>query len=244
MKSRPVHYLLLIFIFLYSNTANAQNVVNGDSTNVNRVKVFNPSNTKDFFYASDNYKLAVKLNPILILFGEIPVYFEHRLGEKLSGEMAVGVTLRNYYLDIADNDNSSNTSEVIDNDKFGYSFRAALKFYPSSAEEPILGYYFAPEIMTRMYYRSFQYKQGFVPAAASSDTYNLKKIQTDFKILFGYQDYLDANILIDYYLGFGIRNVNMEESNSDINSPKYGDIGTKRSRTPVFTAGVKLGFAF
>ena len=41
-------------------------------------------------------KNVLKINPLLFLRGEIPLYYERALSHRLSAEIAVGVTFRNY----------------------------------------------------------------------------------------------------------------------------------------------------
>jgi hypothetical protein len=44
----------------------------------------------------DCVKSALKINPLLFLRGEVPVYYERALSSRLSAEFGVGLTFRNY----------------------------------------------------------------------------------------------------------------------------------------------------
>ena len=46
--------------------------------------------------SSASSPLKVKINPLLYFRGELPVYFEHAISQRVSMEIAVGITLRNY----------------------------------------------------------------------------------------------------------------------------------------------------
>ena len=48
------------------------------------------------FDTVDCVKNVIKLNPLLFFRGEVPIYFERALTPRLSLEIAVGVTTRNY----------------------------------------------------------------------------------------------------------------------------------------------------
>lgn len=229
--------LLAVTMLALGSTVCAQQVLKVDTSNTARVRIFNSD--QYFSPVSDQYKHAIKINPLLIAFGDIPVYYEHRISTKLSLEGSLGLTMRNYMAALTDDDMLREKDQNLST--FGYSTRIALRFYPSSSDDAIIGYYFAPEIMYRKYNNTVnEFDNGI-----STTTVDLKKTQMDYKLIFGYQDYFDNNILIDYYLGVGVRKIYEEKGSYDYNSSLNNlEIEKVSGYVPAATLGVKLGFGF
>ena len=227
MKLTKLPLLFLVTVFFFSNASYSQ-VFKADTSNSTKVSVFNaPNENYQFETATNqNYKYAVKINPLLVLSGDIPFYFEYKLTKRLSAEVGVGPTIRNFWLEAFQDEFYAATP--INSNKIGRSLRASLRFYPSSTDEAISGYYFAPEIMLRRFYSE----------------YVLETNQTDFKMVFGYQDSFDSNLIIDYYVGFGLRTSDKEEVDYESNSATYLKVIGLEEVNPTFTLGLKLGFGF
>ncbi|RZL34304.1 MAG: hypothetical protein EOP00_31830 [Pedobacter sp.] len=99
-----------------------------------------------------NQKNAIKLNPILALNGDLPIYFERVISDKISFEIGAGPTVQNFVQNFLDND----MEEVQDLDdertySYGYSFMADLRFYPADNSYALDGFYFSPEFRHRLY---------------------------------------------------------------------------------------------
>ncbi len=235
--------LLLVLIFVTVNTRTYSQVFKADTSNSTRVSIFNaPSDAYQFETANnEDYKYAVKINPLLILSGDIPFYFEYKLTKKLSAEVAAGPTIRNFWLEAFNEDLYG--SAPVNSNKIGRSLRAALRFYPSNSDEAIVGYYFAPEIMIRRFYSGTQFNDYSTNPTTLRD-YVLETNQTDFKMVFGYQDSFDSNLIIDYYVGFGLRNSEKDVVDYDSNSTTYLSVSKEKGVNPTFTLGLKLGFGF
>lgn len=242
MKKYKVLILLTIVFTAFQINAYSQ-VFKADTSNSTRVSVFNaPADNYQFETANtEDYKYAVKINPLLILSGDIPFYFEYKLTKKLSAEVAVGPTIRNFWLEALNDEYYSATP--INSNKIGRSLRAALRFYPSSTDEAIVGYYFAPEIMIRRFYSGSQFSDYSTNPTTYRD-FILESNQTDFKMIFGYQDSFDSNLIIDYYIGFGLRSSEYETVNDDSGSATYLTVDKVKGVNPTFTLGLKLGFGF
>lgn len=242
MKLTKLSLLFLVTVFFFSNASYSQ-VFKADTSNSTKVSVFNaPNENYQFETATNqNYKYAVKINPLLVLSGDIPFYFEYKLTKRLSAEVGVGPTIRNFWLEAFQDEFYAATP--INSNKIGRSLRASLRFYPSSTDEAISGYYFAPEIMLRRFYSGVQFND-YNTNPTTLREYVLETNQTDFKMVFGYQDSFDSNLIIDYYVGFGLRTSDKEEVDYESNSATYLKVIGLEEVNPTFTLGLKLGFGF
>ncbi|MFN6944492.1 MAG: hypothetical protein ACK4ND_06060 [Cytophagaceae bacterium] len=177
----------------------------------------------------------IKINPLLILRGDIPIYYERRIKDQFSIEAGVGITHRDYLFDdlFDEYNNFSRTSRL------GYSFVLAAKFWPSSYTKALDEFYFGPEI------RLLRYNYEVMDCAFQSSRNLLSehRMFTDFKITFGYVSYVTDNVFFDFYSGFGLRSRNIKTTSCEYSnlrpSSKFEIV---RDLVPVFSLGVKVGF--
>ncbi|PCJ79920.1 MAG: hypothetical protein COA49_10225 [Bacteroidetes bacterium] len=181
----------------------------------------------------------IKVNPLLILNGDIPIYLEHKLNDKLSYEVGIGITvfdyLYNYY------NSSLGYSPYVEQHtpEMGYSFRASLRFYPSNYTKALDEFYIGPEFSHRRYNTILEKCDNY-PVDAKQEY----RAFTDFKISGGYVLFITENIFFDIYGGIGLR----FKANS-ISACTYSEseiISTTpvldKAILPAISLGVKVGF--
>ena len=244
--------LLLVFgaIFLMAPAIMAQRTfssapIDSSARKKEPILIVTESNAGEFFEnrKASNLSTSIKINPILLVFGDIPIYFEQKLAKKLTGEVGLGLTYKNYLGDLFDQ--LEMESIVKTENETGYSFSGALRYYPS-AYDALEGYYFAPEIRHRVYnMRALECENTKINVKQS-------KTYTDFKLTFGYAEFVDDNILFDLYCGIGLGNryYKNEVSGETIyrSYPEEDEtiisVNDRSKTVPVFSCGIKFGFAF
>ena len=190
-----------------------------------------------------NLHTSVKLNPLLILAGDMPIYIEQKIAKKMSVEVGVGLTYDNMLTELLD---SKHYREDVDRENaMSYSVSGALRYYPSRVFPALEGYYFAPELRYRNYKaNAFEY---------NGERYEVPQSRTftDYKLTFGFVDFIEDHILMDFYAGIGIRNrdyVNLITPGSVFNDQtqtmEYYTTRNETSLAPIFSLGFKLGFSF
>lgn len=196
------------------------------------------------FDTVDVVKNVIKANPLLFFRGEIPIYFEHALSHKLSLEVGLGVTLRDYM---------TLTFSGDDADDFGagtkivpqLSYHIAARFYLGEDLEP-QGWYLQPEFAHLDYVKDIR---GQAPDGTfTDDTYRDQRTFDDLRLLAGYQMLSwTSNWLFDVYGGVGYRsrNLNKVEERIDLTSGIYTYTLTETTdRVPVIFLGLKVGVGF
>ena len=188
----------------------------------------------------------LKINPLVILSGDMPVYLEHELKKNLSGEISVGSTYDNVLSDMLESATQPDLS-ITKEGLNSYSFSAALRHYPSDKGNALQGYYFSPEVRFRDY-RSLVTKVG-------GEETNLKQARQilDGKLVVGYLSQSGERIFFDFYGGIGMRYKFYKdriENYSVIYDPATGKTTTHLQRNDqlrrglLLSLGFKLGFAF
>ncbi|MBK0404223.1 DUF3575 domain-containing protein [Adhaeribacter sp. BT258] len=188
-------------------------------------------------------RTSIKMNPLLLLQGDIPVYIEQKVAKKLTIELGLGMTYDNVITDALDPDHYSESTQK--ENLMGYSIAAGLRYYPSSTYETMEGYYFAPEIRYRQYKSiANQYLEETIDVKQGRDL-------TDFKLGFGYVDFIEDRIFIDMYTGIGMRNRKYHNMVRDGETVYNGtttvetyEVWNENKMVPLFSLGAKIGFAF
>ncbi|RZL30942.1 MAG: hypothetical protein EOP00_35715 [Pedobacter sp.] len=238
-----------IFASLLYNVANAQiEVEKSDTVGNKKVQVFS---NDDYF--NDNSrktknKNLVKLNPLLIGFGELPFYYERRIHPMFSVEAGIGPTISNELtLGLAYGENNINLFPDNIESQLGFTFKSGLRFYPNGKRDFPEGLYFSPELR----YRVFKYGllQGDNTGFETSIK-DLKASDFDFVMLGGYQleSFLLDDLYVDYYFGVGIRNRRVEavkslgiDPNTNLESFTFA---LYKKQLPFISGGFKLGVSF
>ncbi len=189
-------------------------------------------------------KNMFKVNPLLFFRGEIPLYYERALTYRLSLELGVGVTLRNYMAltfmgDDADDFGAG--TEIIPS----MSFRMAARFYLEDDLEP-QGWYVQPEFGHLVYRKDIR-EMG--PDGYFTDTrYRDERTFNDIRALVGYQMLgRSSNWLWDLYGGFAFRDRNLRKVNEELDVATRlftYEIVESNDIIPAFFLGVKVGVGF
>ncbi|RMG83907.1 MAG: hypothetical protein D6707_00145, partial [Bacteroidetes bacterium] len=146
-----------------------------------------------------NSKNIVKINATSIINGDLPVYYERPLTNSFSVELGAGLLLPYYFPEIFFPDETD--YEPITNSNLGYS----LWFFPKI-------YLFSPSEFS---YVGFMYRRR---AYQNEQTV----IYNDFTISSGYQINPVKRLVLDIYLGVGIRFKTQESL--DIKNESIGTI--------------------
>ncbi|MBK8500026.1 MAG: hypothetical protein IPL52_14700 [Flavobacteriales bacterium] len=203
------------------------------------------------FDTVDCVKNAFKINPLLFFRGEIPLYYERALTPKLSLEIGLGVTLRNYLAlsfagDDADADEFGAGTEIIPN----LSYRMGARWYFQDDLEPI-GNYLQIEHAHQMYTKDIRAKGN--DGKFIDQTFRDERTYNDVRLLYGYQMLgSSTNWLFDIYGGVGFRARNqviVKEIHTITPDPDVPDtfeyaVEEKSDNVPAFFLGMKLGLGF
>jgi len=169
------------------------------------------------------YTRLIKINPILFVSGDMPIYFEQKLNDVFALELGAGITFYDYF--------GSTYSlfeqnyDLFDYDiypEFGYSFRTNIKYYPSY-------------ILDEWYFGAgYQYKKYFavLEDRDTNENFKYEKTINDIRLLVGYIYYFNDKVFADLYGTMGIRN-------------KKTVIGTSQAfaKIPAVSLGIKIGFS-
>lgn len=192
----------------------------------------------------DCVKNMFKINPLLFLRGEIPLYYEHALTHNLSLEVAAGITYRNYInIDVAgdDLDAFDAGTEIIP--KFSYHIGA--RYYFTDDIEP-QGTYLQADFVHLDHSKNIAQKD-------STGQFTGKKlldqrVYNDLRLLFGYQRLGgNSNWLFDLYCGVAFRTRDMQivHETLDLTNDMWSyRVEEKHDNVPAFFLGVKVGLGF
>lgn len=189
-------------------------------------------------------KNVLKFNPLLFLRGEVPVYYERALSPRLSAELAVGITVRNYIGselggDLPD-DFSAGT-RIIPKPSAHIGFR----WYLTDDLEP-QGPYVQGEFAYLDHSKDIFKKDstGGVTDVSLRD----QRVYNDLRLYAGYQRLSGtSNWLWDLYGGIGFRNRSLTRVHEmlDLADRHWSYSVTKEhGNVPVLFLGVKVGYGF
>jgi len=194
-------------------------------------------------------KNILKINPLLFFRGEIPLYYERALTPKLSLEVGLGVTLRNYLaLSFVgdDADDFGAGTDIIANP----SYHIGARFYFADDIEPA-GLYLNPEFAHLVYSKDIRHKN---PDGTFGNDRSLdERTYNDVRLLLGYQSIgYSNNWILDFYGGLAMRfrqNIIVKETHIIKEDPEPDQYlyETKTPPTdivPVLFLGVRIGFGF
>lgn len=191
-------------------------------------------------------KNAIKINPLLFLRGEIPIYYERALSSKVSAEVGVGVTYRNYI-------NLTIAGDHPDADDFGAgtkirshpSFHVGVRYYFTDDIEP-QGAYMQAEFAYLKYGKRIteQDSTGQLTDRTRTD----QRTFNDFRVYFGYQTLgASSNWLFDFYGGVALRLRDMTIVNEQLNITQRQWTYEEKEindMVPAFFLGVKMGLGW
>lgn len=189
-------------------------------------------------------KNVVKVNPFLFFRGELPLFYERALTHKLSLELGVGVTLRDY-LGLSfmgdDADDFGAGTEIRPNP----SYHIAARFYLGQDLEP-QGWYLQPAFAHLAYTKDILVR---APDGNFTDErFRDRRVFNDLRLLLGYQLLgASSNWLVDVYGGFGYRDRTMTivRETIDLTTQQFSYVVEERSDgIPVPYLGFKVGLGF
>lgn len=191
-------------------------------------------------------KNAIKLNPLLFFRGEIPLLYERALTHRLSMELGVGFTWRDYL-------NLNFSGGGGDADDYGAgtniiakpTYHLGIRWYHSDDIEP-QGWYTQLGFAHIEYVKDIKEKN---PDGSFSTVKNRdERIYNDIRLLSGYQLLsASSNWLFDVYGGVALRNRSLQIVNEtlDLVTDKWTyTVEEKNDIVPAFFLGVKVGLGF
>ena len=197
------------------------------------------------FDTVDCVKNVFKINPLLFFRGEIPLYYERALTPKLSIELGIGVTYRNYLaLSFVgdDADDFGAGTKIIPR----LSFHIAPRFYFQDDLEP-QGFYLQPEFAHLQYSKEISLKMDTTGVFTGESLLD-ERTYDDLRLLAGYQILSgSSNWMVDFYGGLAVRSRNMVvvKENHDVTAETYTYTVTETSDViPAIFLGVKFGVGF
>lgn len=246
MKNILLIFLIVITLKGYNQDTVKTTLIIFDQDNINTVT--NKNND------SKNQKNALKINPLLYVRGEIPIYYERALNDYLSVEAAIGMTFKDYSTGLFD-DGDSFDEKPEEKINSHVSFKLGLRYY--SGGVVMDGFYFALEFAKRDYSKELTfvhvdniYDPQTYTYTNLTQTYHLTEYDNhkEFKLIVGSQEhYYWDNFFVDYYLGVGIDSYEKARVERDLdnntNISTYKVIPTSSTK-PRFYLGLKFGFMF
>jgi hypothetical protein len=104
-----------------------------DTTRISKetVVIITEENAGNYFETRKDLKLTtlIKVNPLVLINGDLPVYIEQKIGNKMAVEVAGGVTYKNYVADLFDEAfYEYEYYQIKRTNEIGYSFSGAMHF--------------------------------------------------------------------------------------------------------------------
>lgn len=236
--ARPALLLFALGLLLTGGQAAAQ--ANGKSTKVLLYK----DRLAAQWDTVNCVKHVLKLNPLLILRGEIPLYYERALSHRLSAELGAGVTTRNYLGGGLWGDSPDD-------------FSAGTRILPRLAAHAGFRWYFADDIEPQGPYvqGEFAYADHAKDIALKDSTGHLteatlrdRSLHNDLRLYFGYQRLSStSNWLFDAYCGLGFRNraITRVQERLDLAERQWHYAVVKEHDSVLAPfLGVKVGYGF
>lgn len=184
----------------------------------------------------------IAVDPLGILVGEIPIYYERRLSNKLSVEPMVGITHSDYAFSIFNFDFIQNTGNR--SAKFGYMFGTALKFYPSSETYALEGAFFGLDVRYKVYLTDLEN----TCSTSGASTFPEMRSVFDGKLIGGYSWLFSDAVTIEAFGGIGIRSQAIDgyictDGSGSVPVTTFAKYDDSVERL-AFSFGVKIGFVF
>ena len=209
--------------------------------------------------ASVNYKNAIKINPLLLFNGELPIYYERALTNSLSLELAIGLTFSDYLNNTFTEAFSDSDSERLtvggevkaDKNTSNISFKSAFRYYFDGVSLDG-SFYVSLGYFHRTHSRELDIivnKADEFGSLLSSENNKFEEFQkhNELNLIFGNQEvnWGGSHFFFDYYGGIGIdfysyEEVRIRESNF---YPTY-TLESKTKTRPKIYLGFKMGFLF
>ena len=190
---------------------------------------------------------CIKWNYSLLARGVFLMNYEFPLQKKISAEVGLGLTYRDYIFEVShsnyfDNGNTATTG------KFGLAVEGGIRLYPKDFDN-FEGFFVSPVISYRSYSTptSFSSNTGTQTLSSSSFTPGYHFVDLQFKIGYSYESLWDDDLLGEIYAGVAIRNATVSYYATNINSTTLATqyVATKEKlQLPQFLFGFKFGIPF
>ena len=183
---------------------------------------------------NNKYNHVIKLNPLIFLHGDVPIYYESNFRNNISLEGGLGITLKDFMGDAFSLSDNTET-EITEDINLGYSFRLGVRYYSANYGFDPEGLYFG------LTYRQQNYSSQ-LSSVASLDANNeeLKQSNKDVFLSVGYVFLIDENAFLDPYIGFGVRSKSFDEVT--YSGVDYS-ISDKSTIAPLIVAGLKFAIS-
>lgn len=235
---------IIILSLLFSSLAYSQTDGVTEQTS-SKIKVYTPS-ASTTSNSSNSYKWTVKTDLFSFASGEFPIIAEYRVIKNMSVEASAGVTYGFYdNFGIFENEYDGEGYTFETKAAMGTSFRAGIKYYPSSDYDAIEGWAFGLQVFSRTNnreYRPDNYRE--LDLSSEKDSRN----KTGLALTISKQVFSDSNIAFEYILGIGFASVKHDFHTYDEvygagNSVTYNITPQSIKETvPNFQLGCRIGF--
>lgn len=231
--------IILLSLFV-SSLAYSQTKGTTEETS-SKIKVYTPSSSSAS-KASNSYKWTVKTDLFSFASGEFPIIGEYRVMKNMSIEASAGVTYGFYdNFGIFENEYDGEGSTFETKAAMGSSFRAGIKYYPSSDYDAIEGWAFGLQVFSRTNNREYK-PDDYTELDLSSEKDSRNK--TGLALTISKQVFSDSNIAFEYILGIGFASVKHDfYTYEDNGGGEYIKIPQSIKETvPNFQLGCRIGF--
>ena len=241
----------LILLGLLSVQANAQAVIVrkrdlSTTTYGNSSVQISPSsssaNLGGMYYSRYNH--ALKISPASLIAGEIPLSYEHKVSDYITIEAGMGLTTYNLTEDLIRGYSERGDGETVS--KVSYSALFNTKFFPEGNAFQD-GYYVAFNLNVRNYAQDFTTLNDFGMDTTVSEFFRW----SDVGFTMGYQSRPSEKMILDWYIGAGIRQKNRSTTDYEqIFDPTSGlfvgqyKLNESTNVAPALLGGVKISFLF
>jgi hypothetical protein len=209
-----------------------------------KITVFKPEDSGPTNAAAakpTEYVNCIKWNYTALSRGVFLMNYEYILQKKLSAEVGLGLTFRDFLFEAF---HGSYFSDLNSTAKFGFAIEGGIRFYPKEVNE-FEGFFVSPIVS----YRSYSVPQTTEPTSNNQPLttfeagYNFTDVQ--FKIGYSYESLWDVDLLGELYAGVAMRyaTVNYYDLNYVNGAAEYTATKAKL-QLPQLLLGFKFGLPF
>lgn len=237
----------IFFLLIFSLNMGAQTNAPEDTTKLQKktikVNVIDPKGKKRVQYNGqplflDSVQKAIKVDPGLLLRGEVSAFYEWRLSRHFSAEGSFGITFIDFLYETFEND----ARFLPDGDEAnrvqfhtGIAMRLQPRYYPSRYESAIEGFYIAPTFCYRTWNMQYFVNNGLVAVP-----HDVKRTWTELRLQIGEQDCDPYSVVFtEWYLNFGVQ---MRNDDYVVGRGITAEVQNEIYSRLVFGAGIKIGF--
>ncbi len=221
--------LRLGFIAVFINVVCCSTILaqKRDASTITYVEQSNNANVKT------HQRIALKLNPLLLVRGDIPVYYEMSLSNRLSVELGVGLTAIDYLT--SRNYNLDPDQDLDYKIELGFSVRGGLRYYTSDYSYEPHGFYFG------VTYRLQNFKSELTKINNFDNlSENIEAVNNDARFEIGFVNTFEEGVFIEPYIGIGFRSRDYDKIIID---EFVYSINRTNDIVPYFSIGAKIGFS-